>query len=142
MEMKKVNRARFMREILRGFVFLTSEFGLRRSSRVYAYEHVDRYRDDHLLVSIYVAHPELPFITIRVNSEPARDYSFWPDGQRDVAKIKRRYYRELEKHSTSNAAVAEIYQEVAALQAAAVRTAVKAIRAKRRLGPVWAKKKQ
>jgi hypothetical protein len=133
----KFHRARFCREILQNFSFLSAEFKLRRTSRVLTYEFVDRYADEDVVISVFVAHPELPHISLAVASAPSNDYHFSVAASRPGAELKRRYYRELEKHPEDHGAVSEVYRNVVRLQAKAVRSALAAIRRKRRPGPLW-----
>jgi hypothetical protein len=133
----KFNRARFCREILESFLFLSAEFKLRRTSRVLTYEFVDRYADDDVVISIFVAHPELPHISLAVATAPSDDYHYSVAGPRPGAKLKRLYDRELERHPGDYEAVSEAYRNVAKLQARSVRSALSAIRSRRRPGPDW-----
>ena len=129
----KFNRAAFTRSILEGFKPLAPEFHLRRTARVYAYEHVDVYASDDVKVRIFVAHPELPHVVISVDSSPPREYHYSPAKHLAASKERARYYRALDNGQGAT----ELYRQVASAQVASVGRAIQAIRSGKRVGSAW-----
>jgi hypothetical protein len=90
-----------------------------------------------MMLSFFVAHPELPYVTLRRKTEPPTEYYYFVAPKRTAAKQIRIYYRELTKHPTAYSAVADLYLTIVEGQANSARAAVEAIRGGRRPGADW-----
>ena len=121
--------------ILAHFSFLTAEFGLGKRSIGGADEWVDRYEDDTTAVTITLSYPELPLVALVVKRPRAHAYVLSFGRNTRTRAIKRRYYRLLERNTREPPALIDLQHEVAEMQAAYMRSALKQLRSRPTASP-------